>query len=197
MVLKDSDGNEITSWTSTTQGHVIENLPNGTYTLEETKAPEGYELNKEAVTITVDDNDKDQRIEFYNEAKERVVNISKIDQSTGQLLAGAVIVVKDANGNEVERFTSTNEPHVITGLEDGTYTVEEEAAPAGYQKTDEVISFTMDADNTSHQITIENYPEVSVPNTNAASSIALVILGLGIIGGGIKFVQKNAKKSRV
>lgn len=197
MVLKDSDGNEITSWTSTTQGHVIENLPNGTYTLEETKAPEGYELNKEAVTITVDDNNKDQRIEFYNEAKERVVNISKIDQSTGQLLAGAVIVVKDANGNEIERFTSTNEPHVITGLEDGTYTVEEEEAPAGYQKTDEVISFTMDADNTSHQITIENYPEVSVPNTNAASSIALVILGLGIIGGGIKFVQKNAKKSRV
>src|SRR5699024_10464167 len=125
---------EITSWTSTTSGHVIQNLPNGTYTVEETKAPEGYELNEEAVKFTVDDNNREQRIKFYNEAKERVVNIIKIDQSTGQPLAGAVIVVRDADGNEVARFTSTTDPYVLTGLEDGTYTVEEVEAPAGYQK---------------------------------------------------------------
>ena len=197
LVLKDSDGNEITSWTSTTSGHVIQNLPNGTYTVEETKAPEGYELNEEAVKFTVDDNNREQRIKFYNEAKERVVNIIKIDQSTGQPLAGAVIVVRDADGNEVARFTSTTDPYVLTGLEDGTYTVEEVEAPAGYQKSNEVISFTLDPENVSHQITIENYPEVTVPNTSAASSILIVILGLSIIGGGIKFVQKNAKQTRI
>ena len=197
LVLKDSNGNKITSWTSTTSGHVIQNLPNGTYTVEETKAPEGYELNEEAVKFTVDDNNREQRIKFYNEAKERVVNIIKIDQSTGQPLAGAVIVVRDADGNEVARFTSTTDPYVLTGLEDGTYTVEEVEAPAGYQKSNEVISFTLDPENVSQQITIENYPEVTVPNTSAASSILLVILGLGIIGGGIKFVQKNAKQTRI
>lgn len=197
LVLKDADGNEITSWTSTTMGHVIRNLPNGTYTVEEKSAPDGYEKSEEVVTFTIDDNNREQKIKFYNEAQERVVNIIKIDKSTGQPLAGAVIVVRDADGNEVARFTSTTDPYVLTGLKDGTYTVEEVEAPAGYKKSDEKISFTLDAQHLSHQITIENYPEVSVPNTNAASSILLVILGLGIIGGGIKFVQKNTKKTRI
>lgn len=194
LVLKDSDGNEITSWTSTTLGHVIKNLPNGTYTVEETSAPEGYELNKEVVKFTINDANREQKIKFYNEAKERVVNIVKIDQSTGQPLAGAVIVVKDENGKEVARFTSTTDPYVLTGLSDGTYTVEEISAPSGYQKSDEVYSFTLDAEHVSHQITIENAKVVDVPNTGVASSIILVILGLGIIGGGIRFVQKNSKQ---
>ena len=198
LVLKDADGNEIASWTTTTSGHVIKNLPNGTYTIEETKAPEGYELSKEPVTFTVDDNNREQTIEFYNEAKERVVNIIKVDQVTGNPLAGAVLVVRDSEGNEVARFTSTLDPYVLTDLEDGTYTVEEEQAPTGYQKTDEVTSFTIDANNVSHQITIENAPVVvNVPNTGTTSSILLVIVGLAIIGGGMKFVQKNSKKSRI
>ena len=194
LVLKDSEGNEITSWTSTTLGHVIKNLPNGTYTVEETKAPDGYELSEEVVKFTIDDNSREQKIKFYNEAKERVVNIIKVDQSTGEPLAGAVIVVKNSNGQEVARFTTTTDPYVLTGLKDGTYTVEEVSAPSGYQKSNEVYSFTLDAEHVSHQITIENAPIVEVPNTGVASSILLVILGLGIIGGGIRFVQKNSKQ---
>ena len=197
LVLKDANGKEITSWTSTTAGHVIKNLPNGTYTVEETSAPDGYDLSKEVVKFTIDDNNREQKVKFYNEAKERVVNIIKIDKSTGKPLAGAVIVVRDASGKEVARFTSTTNPYVLTNLEDGTYTVEEVQAPAGYMRNEEKISFTIDADHVSHQITIENYPEVIVPNTSAASSILLVVLGLGIIVGGIKFVQKNAKKARI
>ena len=176
---------------------MIKNLPNGTYTIEEKSAPKGYKLNKEVVKFTIDDNNRDQKVEFYNEAQERVVNIIKIDESTGQPLAGAVIVVRDSEGNEVAKFTSSTDPYVITGLKDGTYTVEEISAPAGYKKSDEKITFTLDPEHVSHQITIKNYPEVDVPNTSAASSILLVILGLGIIGGGIKFVQKNAKKARM
>ena len=101
--------------------------------------------------------------------------------------------MRDSSGKEVARFTSTTDPYVLTGLKDGTYTVEEVQAPEGYQKSNKVISFTLDSENVSQQITIENYPEISVPNTNTASSILLVILGLGIIGGGIKFVQKKSR----
>ena len=122
------------------------------------------------------------------------MNIVKIDKSTGKPLAGAVIVVRDADGKEVVRFTSTTDPYVLTGLKDGTYTVEEISAPNGYQKSDEIYSFTLDAEHVSHQITIENAPIVDVPDTGAASSIVLVILGLVIIGGGIRFVQKNSKQ---
>ena len=197
LVLKDSNGKEITSWTSTTLGHVIKNLPNGTYTITEQSAPDGYELNKEVVKFTITDSSREQKIKFYNEAKERVVNIVKIDASTGEALAGAVIVVRDSSGKEVARFTSTTEPYVLIGLKDGTYTVTEEQSPSGYMKNEETITFTLDADHVSHQITIKNYPEVTVPNTTTASSVLLGILGIGIIAGGIRFVQKNAKKNRI
>lgn len=196
LVLKDASGKTITSWTSTTSARVIKNLPDGTYTVEETEAPTGYKLNKEVVKFTIDSTHRDVKVTFSNEAKERVVNIIKIDKSTGNPLAGAVIVVRDATGKEVARFTSTVDPYVITNLADGTYTVEEESAPAGYMKNSEKISFTIDAEHVSHQITIENYPEVVVPNTSSAGSIILTILGLGIIGSGIGFVYKNGKKAK-
>lgn len=195
LVLKDANGKEITSWTSTTSARVIKNLPDGTYTIEEVEAPTGYKLNKEVVKFTVDASHRDVKVTFTNEAKERVVNIVKIDKSTGNPLAGAVIVVRDSTGKEVARFTTTTDPYVITNLADGTYTVEEESAPAGYKRTEEKISFTIDAEHVSHQITIENYPEVVVPDTSAAGSIILTILGLAIIGGGIGFVYKNGKKA--
>ena len=196
LILKDKDGKEITTWTSTIHGHIIRNLPNGTYTVEEVSAPDGYRLNNEVVTFTIDDNNRSQEIKFYNEAKEVVVNIVKIDSSTGNPLAGAEIVVRDQAGNEVARFTSTEDPYVLKDLEYGTYTVEEVSAPAGYQKSDEIKTFTVDKDNLSHQIVIENHKEVSVPNTSTAGSILLVIMGLGIIGGAVIFVKKN-KETRI
>ena len=53
----------------------------------------------------------------------------KIDASTNLPLAGAVIVVRDQDNNEIARFTSTEEAYVIKDIKDGTYTVEEESAP--------------------------------------------------------------------
>ena len=51
FVVKDSAGKTVATWTSTTSSHVIKNLPNGTYTLQETKAPAGYILNDQVVDI--------------------------------------------------------------------------------------------------------------------------------------------------
>ena len=56
----------------------------------------------------------------------------KVDKATGKPLAGATLVVKDNEGKVIEEFVTTEEPHTITGLKDGEYTVEEIAAPEGY-----------------------------------------------------------------
>ena len=133
---------------------------------------------------------------FENAPKESVVNIIKIDQETNAPLAGAVLVVKDANGKEVARFTTTDEAYVLSGLENGTYTVEEVSAPAGYIKSNEVIKFTIDDEHLSHQITFINAKEVIVPDTASVSSIIMGILGIVIIGIGIGFIYKNGKKAK-
>ena len=194
LSLKDKNGNEITTWTTTTEEHIIKNLPNGTYTIEEVEAPEGYKLSKDTVSFTVDGTVKNQTVKFYNELQERIVNIIKIDQETGEALAGAEIVVKDSTGEEIARFVSTTNPYIISNIADGTYTVEEVSAPTGYRKSDEIISFTVDNEHLSHQITIENYKEVEVPDTDTNSGVIFTILGISIIGLGYKFITKYDKK---
>ena len=193
LVLKDANGNKITEWVSTTNGHVIRNLSNGTYKIEETNAPIGYKLNKEEVTFTINDSNKDVKVQFENEAKQSVVNILKIDESTGETLPGAVLVLTKPNGEQIKIIT-TEDPYVITDLEDGTYTLHEETAPEGYIKSDEVITFTIDDENLSHQITFKNAPEVFVPDTNT-SSIIFSLIGIIIISLGIGFIYKNGKEA--
>lgn len=132
--LKDSSGKIVATWTSTTSSHVIKNLPNGTYTLQETKAPDGYILNDKVVEFTITDTNRNISIRFRNRELERNATIIKIDSITKQPVAGATLVVKDSEGKVIEEFVTTTEPHKLTDLEDGTYTVEETKAPAGYEK---------------------------------------------------------------
>ena len=195
LVVKDSAGNTITGWTSTTNGHVIRNLKPGTYTVTETSAPKGYKLNTTPVSFTITASNQNVTVKVYNEPKETVVNILKVDNETQKPLAGATLVVRKADGTEVVRFTSTTEPYVLTNLEDGTYTVEEIAAPAGYILSSEKKTFTIDDNHLSHQITFGNNPEVKVPDT-ASSSLIFTLLGIVIISTGIGFVYKNGKKAQ-
>ena len=192
LVLRDWKNEVVTSWVSTTDAHVIENLQNGTYTVEETEAPDGYKLSTEKQKFTITDSVKDATVTFYNEAEESVVNITKIDSETQAPLAGAVLVVKDASGNEIERFTTTTTSHVIKDLKEGTYTVEEVEAPAGYMRNETGVSFTIDKDHLTHQITIENFKEVVVPNTSSAGTLILTILGIIITIVGVNYIKKNA-----
>ena len=195
LVLKDANGNQVSSWETTINEHVIKNLPNGTYSIEEVSAPKGYILNKQPYKFTITDTNKNIKITIPNTPKSVVVNITKIDKETNAPLAGAVLVVRKSDGTEVVRFTTTAEAYVLTNLEDGTYSVEELSAPAGYIKSNEVISFTVDENHLSHQITFANNKEVIVPDTDSVASIIMFILGISIIAAGIEYVYKNGQKA--
>lgn len=199
MVLKDSNGTVIASWVSTVNAHIIKNLAYGSYTIEETEAPNGYMLNKNVTSFTLSENQKTLTVYFENAPKKVVVNISKLDQNTNQQLAGAVLVVKNANGEEVAHFTTTDNSYVITDLPNGTYTVEEISAPAGYMKNNEKLTFTIDDNHLSHQINFLNAKEVYVPDTDvsALSSIIIALLGISIIGLGLGFIDYNAKLQKI
>jgi uncharacterized surface anchored protein len=195
LVLKDSTGKEITRWTSDINAHVVHNLPNGEYTITEVQAPNGYIINKKDTKFTISDTNRSIKITIENAPKKVVVNINKVDQETNKPLAGAVLVVKKADGTEVVRFTTSEQSYTLTDIENGTYTIEEISAPAGYIKSNEKITFTIDDEHLSHQITFVNAKEVWVPDTASASSIALVILGIAITGLGLRFIYKNGKKA--
>ena len=195
LVLKDANGTIITSWTSTINPHIIRNLAVGNYTIEETEAPAGYLLNTNVTRFAVTDTARDFNIIINNAPKKVVVNITKVDQATNAPLAGAVLLVRKADGSELTRFVSTTEPYVLTDLANGTYTVEEVSAPAGYLKSDERISFTVDDAHLSHQITFLNAREVIVPDTADFPSIIMAIIGIVITGFGLRFIYLNGQRA--
>lgn len=194
LELRDSNGKVITEWTSTVNEHIIRNLPNGTYTIHETAAPAGYVLSDKDTSFTVTDIDKNFTISIENTAKKSVVNIVKVDQETNQPLAGAELVVRNAAGQEIARFVSTTQAYVLTDLANGTYTVEEVSAPAGYLKSNEKMTFTIDDDHLSHQVTFVNAKEVIVPDTATIPSGIIILIGMIITLSGIYYISGNAKK---
>ena len=192
LVLKDSNNKELAKWTTTVNAHIIKNLPEGTYTVEEVEAPYGYILNKTPVTIKVTNNKRSYSVTMKNTPKNIVININKLDADTKKPLEGAVLVIKDSDGKVFARFVTESTPHVITDIPYGTYTVEEESAPSGYIKSNEKISFTVNDNQQSHQITITNTKETPVPNTGS-ESIIFILIGTIIVGIGLDFILKHAK----
>ncbi len=154
--LLDNQGKLITEWVSTENYHVIKNLPNGTYTLKEVEAPDGYIISKDTVTIEINDQNRDVVVKMENQPIEKEVSILKVDKNTGEPLAGARIVVENEAGEKVAEFVSTTSPYVLDDLGNGTYKAYETEAPDGYEKSDEVYTFTIDDEHPNAQVIIEN-----------------------------------------
>ncbi len=130
LVLKDSTGKIVESWVSTDTPHVVEGLTiNGRYTLEETKAPDGYVLS-ELFHFVYTNNDV---IYEYENAISKI-SIAKFDKETNTFLQGAHLVLVDSFGEIIDEWDSTNEMHVIEKklIIGETYILYETKAPDGY-----------------------------------------------------------------
>ena len=198
IVMKDSNGKQVASFSSSNGYYVIENLPNGDYTVEEVEAPVGYVLNKEPQKITISDKNKTITVKLYNTAKNKLVKILKVDEDTNSALEGAVLVVKDASGKEIANFTTTKEAYTIENLKNGTYTIEEIKAPNGYILSDQVVKFTISNENPTAQVIFKNKKEkiitVDIPDTGSNASIIFYIIGGIILAGTAVGVYYNANK---
>ena len=123
-------------------------LEPGTYTITQTGAATGYIVNKAVSTMTLSTTKGSASYTIKNDTVKLAVARKGYDSRTKSAdgksyqyknrvaLAGAQLVLKDASGNVVDKWTSTSEEHLIEGkLAAGTeYTLEEITAPKGYDK---------------------------------------------------------------
>lgn len=149
------DGERIVDeWTSGKEAHKINGLEEGkTYILHEEVAPDGY-VKTTDVEFTVTTDKETQHEKLVN----KIVKVSKTDLTNGEELEGAELEITDVEGNVIENWTSTKEPHIVNGLEEGkTYTLTEKTAPYGYEMT-ESITFTVTTDKETQIIEMKDMP---------------------------------------
>ena len=135
-VVEKDTGKTADTWTSGKEPHPVSWLEVGkTYILTETRPADGY-VTAESIEFTVEDDFKSELHQMKDAPTK--LEISKEDITTSKGLPGAQLVIKDSEGNEIEKWTSSDKPHYIEMLPIGTYTLTETAPPALYMKAEDV-----------------------------------------------------------
>jgi len=128
----ETEGGTVGEFTTGADGKItIPNLDEKIYSVEEIAAPNGYLL---------DTQHKDVKLEWgkvttltFTDRKKPGLTITKVDEQTGEALAGAEFSVAHKGGAIVyEGQTDSNGKINLTDLAEGWYTITETAAPYGY-----------------------------------------------------------------
>ncbi len=149
------DATTIGHYVTDSSGQVTIKNVSGTVSVTEEVPPEGYVLdenNHKDIEIT---DAKPIVVTFANEEMAEL-EITKVDQDTGETLAGATLrVAYDGGHDSFDVYTNASGKAVLTGLKSGTYTVTEITAPDGYI-----------LDKTPHSIKLEpgKKATISIPN---------------------------------
>ncbi|WP_164509348.1 SpaA isopeptide-forming pilin-related protein [Companilactobacillus jidongensis] len=169
--LKDSTGKVLMSDATVDENGqlTINNLPAGTYTLTEIKAPNGYELNTNPIEFTIPGNIKGETLDLDQvdnpDTTPPVVKpdtgsviFDKVSVTTGDLLPGAEYDLLDADGKVIQTGLVTDDQGriSISGLETGDYAFKETKAPEGYDLSTELINFTITKDKSTYVTASDN-----------------------------------------
>ena len=153
-IISTKTKNIVDKWETTNEAHKVNGLIEGqTYILREEKVIDGY-VKATDIEFTVTSDKETQKIVMID----KVVEVIKTDFITGQEIEGAELQVVDEDGNIIDEWVYTKEPHKIKGLEENKkYKLIEKTAPYGYELTEE-IEFTVTTDKETQKIEMKDMP---------------------------------------
>ena len=154
LQVLNMEGNVIDEWISEKEPHKVKGLKeNETYILHEELVVGNY-VKASDIEFTVSNDKETQKVVMID----KLVEITKTDLTTGEELEGAELEVTDEEGNVIDKWTSTKEPHQVKGLEEGkTYLLKETTAPYGYEITEE-IKFVVTTDKETQKVEMKDMP---------------------------------------
>lgn len=171
--------------------HFLSDLPlNIHYEIREITPPKGYLVTEDTYSFYTEYKDSTKETIVFSETFENeptVMKFSKVDFATEKELAGATITITDKEtGIVIDKWTSTNEPHIIKCLVEGKeYIMSEEIAPSGYDKAESITFIAKHGEKIVMKDKL--LPEKpKVPNTSDESNVLKYVLlaslsGLSII----------------
>ena len=154
LQVLDNENNVIDEWTSGKEPHKVTGLEeNKTYKLHEEVSIGNY-VKATDIEFKVSTDKETQKITMID----KLVEVTKTDLTNGEELEGAKLEVIDEDGNTIDKWISTKEPHQVQGLEEGkTYTLRETTAPYGYEITEE-IKFEVTTDKETQKVEMKDMP---------------------------------------
>ncbi|MGH1805843.1 SpaA isopeptide-forming pilin-related protein [Enterococcus gallinarum] len=162
-VYSDTTGNLVQKGLTDSQGYLkFEDLPYDTYTVKETKTPEGYETAKDFKVTIRKQNDTFHYV-VENKVIEEKLKVIKVDAETGKIIprsdagfqikslqTGELVTMPNFNEDgETATFFTNDQGYLITSkrLPYGEYELIEVQAPEGYLLAKESVVFKIDGSN--------------------------------------------------
>lgn len=152
LYRKEDDNTPIGTYTTKDGKIIVRDLLYGNYYFKEIEAPKGYELSTEICEVKLNGEKPDIVIpvNFKNDRKKGEITFRKVSDRNENLgLQGAKFNLYDASNNVVREGLITGEDGSCTveDLEWGTYYLVETEAPAGYEISEEITEFLINAEN--------------------------------------------------
>lgn len=157
--VKDVYNQGVKTFTTSSEGPISFELPNGDYKLEEIKAPNGYKLDQTPIEFTVNDESKIVKVVAKDEPLPTTCNlvINKINEKEIPILGAKFKLFEESNPKKVLKFSSQknnyelnqngvgkltpsgkNASFKINNLPYGNYILKEVQAPKGYKLSDDI-----------------------------------------------------------
>ncbi|MDG6886541.1 Cna protein B-type domain protein [Clostridium perfringens] len=157
--VKDVYNQVVKTFTTSSEGSISFELPNGDYKLEEIKAPNGYKLDQTPIEFTVNDESKIVKVVAKDDPLPTTCNlvINKINEKEIPILGAKFKLFEESNPKKVLKFSSQknnyelnqngvgkltpsgkNASFKINNLPYGNYILKEVQAPKGYKLSDDI-----------------------------------------------------------
>ncbi|AMN30835.1 TPA: SpaA isopeptide-forming pilin-related protein [Clostridium perfringens] len=170
-------------------------LPEGKYEFRETQAPEGYELSTEVGTFEIKDGEI-TKANLKNERTTGVLEFTKTDVATGEVLEGAKIKIECLEGldkGKIMEFISSKEGNKFT-LAKGKYRISETQAPNGYELTTETGEFEITEHGQIIKCNLTN-KKFEIVKTGGAFNVNMMLpLGLILVAGSLGALAFTKRK---
>lgn len=173
-VTDKETGKVVDKWTSGKDSHFINGLEEGrTYILSETVSPEEY-VKSTDIEFTVSKEKVNEKVNM----KDKQVKVSKLTVG-GEEVTGALMQIKDEDGNVVDEWTSEGKYHFANNLEEGkTYTLHEDLSPTGLNLAND---FTFEVTKEKENQTVEMIDTVTEVNKTDVEGKAVKEATLSIV----------------
>ncbi|CEK40065.1 SpaA isopeptide-forming pilin-related protein [Paraclostridium sordellii] len=195
FTIYDKDGKEVDKLVTNIFGYAkSKDLLYGSYTMKETKAPEGYKPSDTVYEINISQYGQIVKFNIENNVKKGKVEVIKKDDKTNKNLAGAEFTIYDKDHKEVEKLVTDKNGYASKDLRYGSYTMQETKAPIGYVLSDKVYEINIDEDGKIVTFEIPNSMiEAEVDFSKTDVSTGETIEGAKIEIAGVSETNKDIK----